>query len=132
MNINVLLVEDQLSKRLRITEAFHDLPVTIESALNFARARDLLNLKKFDWVIAELKVKYTDGESDGLQLWNISKHLQPDSLFVLLTDDPFSLTSEHMMNRIVMPPVLRSPVDPGTLRHMLISRNQDIWTKRAA
>lgn len=137
-NIKVLIVENNLSRRVAITRAIHGLNTKIQSALHFERAVELVQKQEYDWIVSQMSL--TGGAPttfDGIQLYSLARKVCSQSTgFVLLADTP-SEVSKHwlqvMNNQITqalpMPNIIQNPIDPTALRHALLTihnvMNQD-------
>jgi CheY-like chemotaxis protein len=156
--LKVLIVENALAKRMKITKAVSGFNCEIESALHFHRAQEMLSQQKFDWVVSNLDLSQSSLTKDHdaatiyfLETWHkqwllsqVPNDVQtsPVARLFLITNDAaaWSQKLHKLFTSKIEVPIIQDPIDPNTLRHAILTRSTsihfstqlEIWPKRAA
>lgn len=118
--LKVLLIEDHLGERLSLIRVLNHYDMEIESAVTFARARDLVSQKTYDLVIAEMLLSNCpELQGDGIQFWHYFQGLHPAVPIFLLADEMTRITTEMLMHGSMKPPILNKPVCEASLKHII-------------
>ena len=118
--LRVLLVQDHLSERIQLLKVLTEYGVEIETAVNFARARELIKWNKYDIIISELLMKHApELQGDGIQFWSYCRFVHPQAEMIILAEEQLRYSTELLFDGSGIPPMVSKPVCDSTLRQLI-------------